>query len=92
MEISVDPILIGGKWKRGMNFFGENSPWGFTISVYERAPVIDGCEIIRNIDMGLDYVERSKIAQDIINNIKGLFENAKKTFKVIFGEEEDEEE
>lgn len=75
-----------------MNFFGENSPWGFTISVYERAPVIDGCEIIRNIDMGLDYVERSKIAQDIINNIKGLFENAKKTFKVIFGEEEDEEE
>ena len=70
-----------------LNFLGEDSPWEFTIAAYEKAPVIDGCELIRNVNMGLDYIERSETAQIAIGKIQELFEKVKSQswFQTLFG-------
>lgn len=68
-----------------MNFMGEDSPWGFTMTAYEKVPVMDGCEMIRNVDMGLDYIERSETAQKAIAKVQELFGRAKEWFGKLFG-------
>lgn len=49
-------------------------------NTYETVTITDGSEFVRNTDMAVDYLERSKIVNDLMDNLKKGFEKVKGIF------------
>lgn len=49
----------------------------FNYTAYANVPVTDSPELIRNVEMIIDYIQQSEKAESAINKIKGLFSKDK---------------
>ena len=59
VEVKADYTLV-----MPIRFFGENQPMRLQMSAYDMATVSDNSEFVRNVDMAMDYVQRTKVYAD----------------------------
>lgn len=63
-----------------IKFIGEKDAMSIDFNSYETVTIMDGSEFVRNTDMAVDYLERSEIANKVINNLKDGFQKVKNIF------------
>ncbi|MCI9537542.1 MAG: pilus assembly protein [Eubacterium sp.] len=63
-----------------IKFIGERDAMSINFNTYETVTITDGSEFVRNTDMAVDYLERSKIVNDLMDNLKKGFEKVKGIF------------
>ena len=69
-----------------IKFIGENDALSIDFSSYETVTITDGSEFVRNTDMAVDYLQRSKIVNEVMSKLNEGFQKVKGIFN-IFGNE-----
>ncbi len=63
-----------------IKFIGEKDAMSINFNTYETVTITDGSEFVRNTDMAVDYLERSKIVNELMDKLKKGFEKVKGIF------------